>query len=128
MATKDDNKIDGSGIRISDGVQLEGEALLPHNHRLRAEALAAKGRKSDPDGMISDELIADAADRVSRENAAESSAQADAKAATRTPTAARSTARKPAARKPAAKPTAPADTKPTPPPADTGAATTEEPS
>lgn len=45
-----------------NGVALEGE--FPHNHRLRAEAIAAAGLTSDPAGIISDELIADNAARV----------------------------------------------------------------
>lgn len=52
------------------GVYLAGESGLPVNHRLRAEALAKARRKSDPDGIITDELIADTADRLRAEREA----------------------------------------------------------
>jgi hypothetical protein len=55
------------------GVFLSGE--LPTNHRLRAEALAKARRKSDPDGLISDDLIADAADRLRNEREAEAASR-----------------------------------------------------
>jgi hypothetical protein len=54
---------------IDDGVAIEGAAGLPHNHRLRAEALVAKGKAEDPDGIISPELIADTKERLAREKA-----------------------------------------------------------
>ena len=41
-----------------------GHSGLPANHRLRAEALAAEGKRKDPDGLISDQLIADTAARL----------------------------------------------------------------
>ena len=56
--------------RRDDGIHLAGEADLPANHRLRAEALVAAGRKTDPDGIIGKRLIADTADRLKAEAAA----------------------------------------------------------
>lgn len=50
--------------RRPDGTFLAGQ--FPLNHRLRAEALAASGAKSDPDGLIGPELIADAEKRLAR--------------------------------------------------------------
>ena len=74
MAHKE-KEIDATGIRLADGVQLEGESMLPHNHRLRAEVLAKRGSKVDPDGLITPELIADTADRLANESAAEKPAK-----------------------------------------------------
>lgn len=56
-------------VREEDGVQLQGDSGLPANHRLRAEALVARGARSDPDGIISKELIADTAKRLQAEKA-----------------------------------------------------------
>jgi hypothetical protein len=53
-----------------DGIHLAGASDLPANHRLRAEALVALGKKSDQDGIIGDELIADTAERLAAEAAA----------------------------------------------------------
>lgn len=44
------------------GVALVGD--YPANHRLRAEALATAKLDKDPDGLITDDLIADAAKRL----------------------------------------------------------------
>ena len=74
MAHKE-KEIDETGVRLADGVQLEGESMLPHNHRLRAEVLAKRGSKVDPDGLITPELIADTADRLAKESAAEKPAK-----------------------------------------------------
>jgi hypothetical protein len=57
--------------RGEDGVYLAGDSGLPANHRLRAERLAATRRKSDPDGIIADELIAETATRLKAEASAE---------------------------------------------------------
>lgn len=51
------------------GVVMEGD--YPHNHRLRAEALARDGKEEDPLGWISPELIADAKGRLEAEERAE---------------------------------------------------------
>jgi hypothetical protein len=59
----------------------EGVALLndyPVNHRLRAEAMARDGLSSDPDGMITPELITDAAERLDAEKAAADAAAREA--------------------------------------------------
>lgn len=56
------------------GVALEGSTKLPHNHRLRAEALVAAGKTTDADSMISDELIADTKARLENATKAEKSA------------------------------------------------------
>jgi hypothetical protein len=62
-----------------DGVALHND--YPVNHRLRAEALADAGETTDPDALISDELIAATKDRLDRERAeAERLAEAAAKA------------------------------------------------
>lgn len=42
----------------------------PLNFRLRAEALAADGKATDPESLIEDDLIADAAGRLEREKKA----------------------------------------------------------
>lgn len=58
------------------GVAMQGD--YPLNSRLRAEALAQAGKATDPDALITDELIADAADRLQREAAAEQQAARNA--------------------------------------------------
>lgn len=55
--------------RREDGVYLHGEGDLPLNHRLRAEALAVAGLEEDPEGLISEELIAGTAERLAVEAA-----------------------------------------------------------
>lgn len=57
-------------VREEDGVHLAGRSELPANHRLRAEALVALGKHEDPDGIITDELIADTKARLKAEAAA----------------------------------------------------------
>lgn len=57
-----------------DGNPLDGK--WPHNHRLRAEALARAGKEKDPDGLIAPDLIADTAQRIADEDAFEA-AEAD---------------------------------------------------
>lgn len=52
----------------------------PLNHRKRAEALAKARKTSDPDGLIPDELIVDAKERVARLDVAEREAKAKADA------------------------------------------------
>lgn len=52
------------------GIATEGASGYPHNHRLRAEAFVADGIETDPDGLISDELIADTRARLEAEAAA----------------------------------------------------------
>jgi len=47
------------------GFAMHGD--YPLNGRLRAEALATAGLETDPDGMIGDDLIADAAGRLERQ-------------------------------------------------------------
>lgn len=58
---------EGQKIREEDGVYLAGKSALPVNHRLRAEALVALGKTKDPDGIISEELIADTKKRLAAE-------------------------------------------------------------
>ena len=53
-----------------NGVAPEGASGLPHNHRLRAEALVSGGKSEDPDGVITPELIADTKERLAREESA----------------------------------------------------------
>lgn len=61
------------------GVALDGD--YPHNHRLRAEAMARDELAEDPDGLISPELIADATRRLEAEaRAAELRAEEERKA------------------------------------------------
>jgi hypothetical protein len=48
------------------GIALDGPGGLPVNHRLRAERLALDGKETDEGGYVSDELIADARDRLDR--------------------------------------------------------------
>jgi hypothetical protein len=55
------------------GVALYG--AWPDNHRLRAEALARAGEEADPDGIISNDLIAETASRLEREDAAAAAAR-----------------------------------------------------
>lgn len=55
------------------GVALEGG--YPHNHRLRAEALAKDGKTSDPSGAVSDDLIKDAGERLERDAKAAADAE-----------------------------------------------------
>lgn len=45
-----------------DGTAMSG--AYPLNHRLRAEALCKDGKTTDPDGLISAELIADTKARL----------------------------------------------------------------
>lgn len=58
------------------GVAMDGE--FPHNHRLRAEAMARAGVETDEAGVITDELIAETVERLKRDDAA--AAKADAAA------------------------------------------------
>jgi hypothetical protein len=62
-----------------EGIATEGASELPHNHRLRAEALVARKATEDPDGLISPELIADTKDRLDREAKAAEKANAPEK-------------------------------------------------
>ena len=55
------------------GAFLIGE--YPANRRARAEALAADGKATDEAGVVSDDLIADAKDRLAREAAAAEAAK-----------------------------------------------------
>ncbi len=48
-----------------DGIYMTGD--YPTNHRLRAEALSKARRKSDPDGIIDEDLIASTSDRLKAE-------------------------------------------------------------
>lgn len=57
------------GIDAATGFATDGK--WPVNGRLRAEAMAAAGETTDPDGIVSDELIAATKDRVEREVAEE---------------------------------------------------------
>lgn len=68
--------------RTKEGVHLAGKAELPANHRLRAEALVERKEAKDPDGIVTDELIVDTAERLEREaTAAAEAAAAEKKAA-----------------------------------------------
>lgn len=53
------------------------QGAFPANHRLRAEALVAAGLASDPDGIVADDLVTDARDRIAAD-AAELEARQDA--------------------------------------------------
>src|SRR5215213_4226322 len=55
-------------IEADTGIALDGE--YPINHRLRAERLVRKGEESDPDGVISDELVANTKGRLEAEDRA----------------------------------------------------------
>lgn len=80
-----DDNIDASkppAVREGDGVAMNGS--YPHNHRLRAEALVKAGRKSDPDKLITDELIEDTKTRLAAQTKADAKAAADKAAATET--------------------------------------------
>lgn len=61
------------------GVAMHGK--YPLNHRLRAEALAKAGRKSDPDDLITDSVIEATRDRIDQEKAAAEREAAKEKAA-----------------------------------------------
>jgi hypothetical protein len=50
------------------GFAIQGQ--FPANHRLRAEALVAANLTSDPDGIIPDDLVTDARDRIAADAAA----------------------------------------------------------
>jgi len=56
-------------VVAEDGTHMTGD--YPTNHRLRAEALVKARRKHDPDGIVSDDLIADTATRLRAEREAE---------------------------------------------------------
>lgn len=74
MADEKDEALDTRPPVVDEatGVHMAGaEGKYPLNHRLRAEAMAAEGVTTDPDGLIGDDVIADAAKRL----------KADAKAA-----------------------------------------------
>lgn len=60
------------------GVALDKPEGLPLNHRLRAEALVAKGEATDPNGEITDEFIAATAERLDAEKAGAEADAADA--------------------------------------------------
>jgi len=62
------------------GIAIDGEHGLPLNHRLRAERLADEGKKEDPGGLISPEVIADAKDRLAGEAKAAKAAKGKDKA------------------------------------------------
>jgi hypothetical protein len=64
------------------GAPMDGQ--WPHNHRLRAEAMAKAGLDKDPDGMIPPALILDAAERIAAEEAWEAEL-AEAELAARPP-------------------------------------------
>jgi len=67
MASTDEPEFNPPAIDAETGVAMDGD--YPANIRLRAEALARDGKTSDPDGLIGDELIADAARRVKHDDA-----------------------------------------------------------
>lgn len=58
----------------ANGVALDRPEGLPINHRLRAEALVGLGLKTDEGGVVSDELIADTAERLAAEAKADKAA------------------------------------------------------
>lgn len=64
-------------IDTETGVAMDGD--FPHNHRLRAEALSRAGEESDPDGLVSDDLIADAGARMEAAEKAAKEAEEEAK-------------------------------------------------
>jgi hypothetical protein len=63
----------------SAGVALHGE--YPLNSRLRAEAMADADVTTDPDGLITDELIAETRDRLAAERKADADAEEEARRA-----------------------------------------------
>jgi hypothetical protein len=67
-------------VEPESGIAIDGDGL-PVNHRLRAERLADAGKDSDPGGVISDELIADAKERLERERKARPPVAANMKVA-----------------------------------------------
>lgn len=76
MAEETENDVVETALpatREGDGVALHGD--YPLNHRLRAEALAKDGKTTDPDNMVSDELIVDAGERMKRLEAARDEAE-----------------------------------------------------
>lgn len=89
MAENNETETAPPAMDVETGVAMDGE--FPHNHRLRAEALAKAGKATDPGGLISDELIADAKARLARLEEAEKSVAAEeakaAKAASKNPPA-----------------------------------------
>jgi hypothetical protein len=62
------------------GIAVDGEGL-PINHRLRAERLAESDAEEDPLGEVSPELIADAKDRLARQDKATPPVNANMKVA-----------------------------------------------
>jgi len=56
---------------LQEGTGFTMHGLYPLNHRLRAQAIAKARRKSDPDGLISDDEIAAASDQLARDREAE---------------------------------------------------------
>lgn len=64
-------------MNAETGVAMDGD--YPHNHRLRAEALSRAGKEADPDGLVSDDVIADAGKRMEAADKAAKQAEADAK-------------------------------------------------
>jgi hypothetical protein len=78
MTTKSDETKWGPQQRDQNGTFLAGAAGLPANHRLRAEVLVAAGKAEDPDGIITEELIADTAARLNAEKAAAAKPKAGA--------------------------------------------------
>lgn len=81
MADKTETETLPPAMDAETGVAMDGE--FPHNHRLRAEAMAAAGVETDEAGLISDELIADAKERLAREKAAAEKAVAGEKRASK---------------------------------------------
>lgn len=71
-ATTEEPEITAAPETTATGVSVvtTEQGTYPINHRLRAEAMARDGIKSDADGLISNELIADTAARLAREDAA----------------------------------------------------------
>ena len=76
MADKKETETKPPETDAKTGVAMAGKH--PLNHRLRAESLAKHNANSDPDGMVSDELIADTKKRLERETKAEKAADGDA--------------------------------------------------
>lgn len=65
VTTTDEPEWSPPRVEKETGIAIDGDDL-PVNHRLRAERLALDGKDSDPGGVVSNDLIADAGERLDR--------------------------------------------------------------